>query len=58
VNSQASHPYSIFDLSGKLLIQDLVNPNETINVSQLEQGIYFIMFKNNKRNIQKFIKLN
>ncbi|HOZ89922.1 MAG TPA: T9SS type A sorting domain-containing protein [Bacteroidia bacterium] len=33
---------SLFDVSGKLLLSKIVMPNEQINVSQLNNGIYFI----------------
>ncbi|HRG18590.1 MAG TPA: T9SS type A sorting domain-containing protein [Flavobacterium lutivivi] len=55
----ADDEISLLDFTGKIVKkQALSNQQNTINVSDLEEGIYFIQFKNNKINPLKFIKLN
>ncbi len=38
---------TIFDIQGKIVLKDIINSNSLINVSQLNQGIYFVQIKTN-----------
>ncbi|MBI9063598.1 MAG: T9SS type A sorting domain-containing protein [Marinilabiliaceae bacterium] len=48
----------VYDYSGKILIQKIVNTdNETINMAEYAQGLYFIeLIMNNQKVISKIIK--
>ncbi len=48
--------FTIYDLNGKNLKQGIVSPNEQINISDLNVGIYFINFKGKSNLTKKFIK--
>lgn len=38
---------TIFDIQGKIVLKDIINSNSLINVSHLNQGIYFVQIKTN-----------
>ena len=41
-NTERILDVALFDMSGKLLLSKMVMPNEQIDVSSLNNGIYFI----------------
>jgi len=49
----AEKPYEIYDLHGKILMKSKESKN-SVNISHLMAGVYFIKFDNNK--VEKFIK--
>ena len=44
---------TIVDITGKTMLQQPVNPDETIVVSYLQQGIYFVMVKGKTEKMVK-----
>ncbi|QIE59715.1 T9SS type A sorting domain-containing protein [Rasiella rasia] len=47
---------NIYGIAGNVLFSE-VNPSQTVNISALTAGIYFVeVIANNHRNIQKLIK--
>lgn len=46
--------YNIYDILGKRVVSGTMNPNQKINISNLNKGLYFINLANNKT--LKFIK--
>ena len=50
--------YTISDIAGKIILEgNLKSENTSINTSPFENGVYFILFKNNENQlIKKFIK--
>jgi hypothetical protein len=48
--------YKIIDCSGKIIQEDKINPDNTINVSSIKKGIYFLKLKlDHKETVKKLI---
>ncbi len=50
---QKAENYTIFDISGKKVLQGIVNVNEPIYIQQLTKGMYFIQLE---KRVLKFVK--
>ncbi|MFI1744028.1 T9SS type A sorting domain-containing protein [Thalassobellus sediminis] len=57
-NNLSNIKTKIFDLNGKLVQENVLNNNKSINVETLKKGFYFILIEDEKGNIgtQKFVK--
>ncbi len=48
--------YAVYNVSGRLLMQDKLNASKSVSVSRLENGLYLIQLNSgNRKSIQKFI---
>jgi hypothetical protein len=49
---------SIYDIQGKLLLQQAISQHQTeLNISQLAKGIYIVKVNNDKNSmVSKFVK--
>lgn len=48
---------NIYSISGKLILEQKLNESNSINISGLSEGIYFLeVFADNGKSIQRFIK--
>lgn len=57
VDSNLAMDYRIYTLSGKLVVDDHLNPNGKIDVQQLAAGMYFITLSNDEESqTLKFMK--
>jgi hypothetical protein len=57
-NINSNYNYRIYDISGKLLKQDLKYSSKTINIDYLNKGIYFIEIEtDNIKATAKIIKI-
>lgn len=55
-NLKQTH-YEIIDVNGKVLMAGKLNPKQSqINVEELREGLYIILFKDTETYFQKFIK--
>lgn len=56
LNLKNQQPYSIYDMNGRKILQSTVYPNQSIDVSDLDKGLYIIKLDKDSRIIEKFIK--
>jgi beta-glucanase (GH16 family) len=57
-NQKTSYSYSIINLLGKISQSGYINPGNTINISDLQKGTYFIkLYNESESGTLKFIKL-
>lgn len=54
-NLNSSSNFKIIDLNGKTLLEGNLKPNEEINLSSIDKGVYFIQFESENKLITKKI---
>ena len=56
LNLKNQEHYSIYDINGRKILQGTVYPNQSIDVTDLDKGLYIIKLDKDSRIIEKFIK--
>ncbi|HEA28787.1 MAG TPA: T9SS type A sorting domain-containing protein [Leeuwenhoekiella sp.] len=56
LNGNAAKTYKILDISGKIIEKGTLKSNNSIEMTNLEAGIYFIQLGSEKGNTKRFIK--
>jgi len=55
--NKSSYTYSLYDISGKLILNNTLKGTQTLDTSELKQGLYFITISDTDSQRRELIKL-